>query len=97
MKRSPLDFDAGSRIGAVRAARIFSNVISPPVMFAGLGFALGILSINDIEVPAPRNINICQIAIATQLQIVENHTSHREKSPVLKGFFSGNPVRVASA
>ena len=36
---APLDHHADNRTGAVRAARIFSNVVSPPVMYAGLGLA----------------------------------------------------------
>ncbi len=37
---APLDHHADNRTGAVRAARIFSNVVSPPVMFAILGLAI---------------------------------------------------------
>ncbi|MGD8585976.1 MAG: hypothetical protein PVH65_11585 [Chloroflexota bacterium] len=37
---TPKDHSAESTVGAVRTARIFSNIISPPVMFAGLGLAL---------------------------------------------------------
>jgi membrane-associated phospholipid phosphatase len=39
---SPRDHSAASTVGAVRTARIFSNVISPPVMFAGLGLAMSL-------------------------------------------------------
>jgi membrane-associated phospholipid phosphatase len=38
----PRDHHAAARVGAVRAARIFSNVVSPPVMFAVLGLALAL-------------------------------------------------------
>lgn len=37
---SPLDLDIHNRIGLVKAARIFSNVVSPPVMFAILGLVI---------------------------------------------------------
>ncbi len=37
---TPKDHSAESTIGSVRTARIFSNIISPPVMFAGLGLTL---------------------------------------------------------
>lgn len=37
---TPLDHYAHDRTGVVRAARIFSNVVSPPVMFAALGLAI---------------------------------------------------------
>lgn len=37
---TPRDHSPESTIGAVRAARIFSNVVSPPVIFACLGLAL---------------------------------------------------------
>lgn len=40
--KSPLDLDVTDRIGLVKAARIFSNVVSPPVMFAGLGIAFAL-------------------------------------------------------
>lgn len=36
----PKDHSAGATVGAVRTARILSNIISPPVIFAGLGLAL---------------------------------------------------------
>lgn len=36
----PRDFFAGQRTGRVQAARLFSNIVSPPVMFALLGLAL---------------------------------------------------------
>lgn len=38
--RSPKDHSAESTVGGIRVARIFSNIISPPVIFAGLGLAL---------------------------------------------------------
>lgn len=37
----PRDQDAANRTGLVRFAHIYSNVISPPVMFAALGLAFG--------------------------------------------------------
>lgn len=38
----PKDRFSADRVGMVRAAYHTSNVISPPVMFAGIGFAFGI-------------------------------------------------------
>lgn len=38
----PRDTHEADRIGMVRVARILSNIISPPIMFASLGIALGI-------------------------------------------------------
>ena len=37
---SPLDWHAENRTGRVQAARLFSNIISPPVMFALMGYLL---------------------------------------------------------
>jgi membrane-associated phospholipid phosphatase len=37
---APLDHHAADRNGLIRAARLFSNIISPPVMFAILGLAI---------------------------------------------------------
>lgn len=37
---SPLDWHEENRTGAVRTARLFSNIISPPVMFALMGYLL---------------------------------------------------------
>jgi membrane-associated phospholipid phosphatase len=37
---SPLDEARHNRIGAVRAARVYSNVVSPPTIFVVLGLAL---------------------------------------------------------
>jgi hypothetical protein len=37
---TPRDHNAEATVGSVRTARIISNIISPPVMFAGLGLAL---------------------------------------------------------
>lgn len=37
---TPKDHNAESTVGVVRTARVFSNIISPPVMFAGLGLAI---------------------------------------------------------
>ena len=42
MKQRPLDFLAHNRVGIVRTARIYSNVVSPPVMFAIVGLAFGL-------------------------------------------------------
>lgn len=39
---SPRDFASENRIGLVKLARIYSNVISPPVMFAVLGIAFSL-------------------------------------------------------
>ncbi|MCB0009067.1 MAG: hypothetical protein KDE04_21520 [Anaerolineales bacterium] len=39
---TPKDMQAGDRVGLVKAARIFSNVISPPIMFAALGLAIAL-------------------------------------------------------
>ncbi|MFQ5422087.1 MAG: hypothetical protein ACE5EY_17200, partial [Anaerolineae bacterium] len=36
----PRDHYAHDRTGLIKAARIFSNVVSPPVMFALLGIAI---------------------------------------------------------
>ena len=44
MKR-PLDFHAANRTGLVKFARVYSNIVSPPVMFAVLGLALGLRSL----------------------------------------------------
>lgn len=41
MKR-PLDELLHNRVGAVKAARVYSNVVSPPVMFSLLGLALAL-------------------------------------------------------
>ena len=38
----PRDLHIIDRVGLVRAARLFSNVVSPPVMFAVLGLALAL-------------------------------------------------------
>lgn len=39
---TPLDHHVANRTGRVRAARIFSNVVSPPVIFALLGLAIAL-------------------------------------------------------
>lgn len=36
----PRDLHIDDRVGSVRAARVFSNIVSPPVMFVVLGFSL---------------------------------------------------------
>jgi membrane-associated phospholipid phosphatase len=38
----PRDQNASATTGMVRVARIFSNVVSPPIMFAALGLAVGL-------------------------------------------------------
>lgn len=45
MKKLPLDFLAHNRTGFVKAARIYSNVVSPPVMFAVVGLAFGLYAL----------------------------------------------------
>jgi membrane-associated phospholipid phosphatase len=39
---APLDQDASNRNGRVKAARLFSNIVSPPVIFALLGLAVAL-------------------------------------------------------
>jgi hypothetical protein len=38
----PLDHHEEHRVGGVKAARVLSNILSPPVMFACLGLALAL-------------------------------------------------------
>jgi membrane-associated phospholipid phosphatase len=45
----PRDFDTLSTVGWVRVARLFSNIISPPVIFATLGLALSLKELPSIE------------------------------------------------
>lgn len=40
----PRDWSPDARFGAVRTARIFSNFVSPPVMFAIIGMALALFA-----------------------------------------------------
>lgn len=40
MTKKPRDLHIDDRVGLVRAGRVFSNVVSPPVMFIVLGFLL---------------------------------------------------------
>lgn len=44
----PRDHSAATTVGAVRAARLFSNVISPPVIFALLGLALALAELPPV-------------------------------------------------
>jgi hypothetical protein len=39
---APLDFHKDSHTGRVKAARLFSNIVSPPVMFACIGVAFAL-------------------------------------------------------
>ncbi len=39
---TPRDFHKDSHTGRIRAARLFSNIVSPPVMFAALGLAFAL-------------------------------------------------------
>ncbi|MBK8899932.1 MAG: hypothetical protein IPM53_01995 [Anaerolineaceae bacterium] len=41
-KLPPLDLLVQNRTGVIRAARVYSNVVSPPVMFAVVGLAFGL-------------------------------------------------------
>lgn len=40
--RLPKDHSADATIGLIRVARVFSNIVSPPVMFAVLGLAIAL-------------------------------------------------------
>jgi membrane-associated phospholipid phosphatase len=42
---SPLDRELAKRIGPVKAARLYSNIVSPPVMFAVLGLILALTAL----------------------------------------------------
>ena len=42
---SPLDRELANRIGLVKAARLYSNIVSPPVMFAVLGLILALTAL----------------------------------------------------
>ncbi len=44
-KLPPLDFLVQNRTGFVKAARIYSNVVSPPVMFAVIGLLFGLVAL----------------------------------------------------
>lgn len=48
---SPLDTLASNRTGAVRIARLFSNIVSPPVMFALLGLAVALREVALRQLP----------------------------------------------
>ncbi len=43
---TPRDINQADRTGMVRVARILSNIISPPIMFAVLGLAIGIFELS---------------------------------------------------
>ncbi len=45
MKKLPLDLLVHNRTGLVKTARIYSNVVSPPVMFAVVGLAFGLYAL----------------------------------------------------
>jgi len=47
MRQIPLDFDPSQRSGAVLAARWFSNVFSPPAVFAAAGMAMALVDRPD--------------------------------------------------
>ena len=42
---SPRDWHASDRTGLTRAARLFSNIVSPPVIFAVMGLVLSLYSL----------------------------------------------------
>lgn len=42
LMKKPLDFALENRTGSVKFARIYSNIISPPIMFAVLGIAFAL-------------------------------------------------------
>ena len=44
-KLPPLDFLVQNRTGLVKTARIYSNVVSPPVMFAIIGLLFGLVAL----------------------------------------------------
>lgn len=46
---TPRDHHAVDRTGAVQAARLFSNIVSPPVMFAILGLAFALYEMPSLE------------------------------------------------
>ncbi len=48
MRQIPLDQDPARRTGAVLAARLFSNIFSPPAVFAAAGMAMALLERPDI-------------------------------------------------
>lgn len=45
----PKDYSAASTVGWIRVARIFSNVVSPPVIIALLGLALSLTELPNIQ------------------------------------------------
>ena len=45
----PLDHSSNVTVGKVRTARFFSNVVSPPVIFAVLGLALSLEEMPSLE------------------------------------------------
>ena len=45
----PRDHDTLSTVGWVRTARLFSNIVSPPVIFATLGLALSLKELPSLE------------------------------------------------
>jgi hypothetical protein len=49
MRHKPLDVTAGNRTGLVRLAAIFSNIVSPPSIFAAAGFVLALIEYPLVE------------------------------------------------
>jgi hypothetical protein len=49
MRQEPLDFDPARRTGLVLAARLFSNIFSPPAVFAAAGLAMALLDSPDLN------------------------------------------------
>ncbi|MDX1416867.1 MAG: hypothetical protein R3293_21875 [Candidatus Promineifilaceae bacterium] len=46
---TPLDHEAHNRTGIIRLARLFSNIVSPPVIFAILGLILTLYSLPSVQ------------------------------------------------
>lgn len=96
----PRDTHEADRIGMVRLARILSNIISPPVMFAVTGIALGIYerpfwpglawglaySLLIAFVPMLVIIYMMRIGRIGDLHMSATHERH---IPYLTSFFSG--------
>lgn len=45
----PLDHSPSATTGKIRTARVFSNIVSPPVIFAVLGLALSLKDLPDLQ------------------------------------------------
>ena len=100
---SPRDWHESDRTGVTRAARLFSNIVSPPVIFAVMGLTLSLYSLplaQALAWAAIYGLFVSLLPILFVLYLLEHRsrgrTAHERYRGTPSALYCGGRLRASS-